>query len=129
MDTGHPGAEHCISSNQISDLGKFLQRLLVVGSGNIACEFASIFKGLGSQVIQLYRGNQVLRSFDDEIRDFVFAEILKSGVGLRLEIDVASIAHGPDGLTVTLKDGSQVQAETVLYATGRKPNVDQLNLA
>jgi glutathione reductase (NADPH) len=124
-----PGAELCISSNEIFDLETFPERLLVVGGGYIASEFASIFSGLGSQVIQLYRGSQILRGFDDEVRDFVAAEMRKSGVDLRVQADVASIARGADGLMVTLKDGEQVQVDTVLYATGRVPNVEGLNLA
>jgi len=122
------GREHVITSNEIFDLEPFPQRLLVVGGGYIACEFASIFNGLGAQVTQLYRGEQVLRGFDDEIRHFVAAEMIKSGVDLRLNAGVVDIRKAADGLRVELEDGNVVMADAVLYATGRVPNVQGLGL-
>ena len=122
------GREHVITSNDIFDLEPFPQRLLVVGGGYIACEFASIFNGLGAQVTQLYRGEQVLRGFDDEVRHFVAAEMLKSGVDLRLNAGVVDIRKAADGLRVELEDGNVVMADAVLYATGRVPNVQGLGL-
>ena len=122
------GREHVITSNEIFDLVPFPQRLLVVGGGYIACEFASIFNGLGAQVTQLYRGEQVLRGFDDEIRHFVAAEMAKSGVDLRLNAGVVDIHNSADGLRVELEDGNVVLADAVLYATGRVPNVKGLGL-
>ncbi len=122
------GREHVITSDQIFDLDPFPARLLVVGGGYIACEFASIFNGLGARVTQLYRGNQVLRGFDEDVRAFVAAEMLKTGVDLRLHADVAAIRKTADGLDVQLQDGSTVQADAVLYATGRLPNVAALGL-
>ncbi|MDP2020466.1 MAG: FAD-dependent oxidoreductase, partial [Hydrogenophaga sp.] len=92
------------------------------------CEFASIFNGLGSKVTQLYRGEQVLRGFDDEVRHFVAAEMVKSGVDLRLNADVVDIRKTEEGLRVELEGGSVVLADDVLYATGRKPNVQGLGL-
>ena len=133
-----PGREHAITSDDIFDLPVFARRLVVVGGGYIACEFASIFNGLGAQVTQLYRGKQVLRGFDDEVRAFVAGEMLKAGVDLRLDADVASIARqapqdsndaNDAALRVTLKDGSVLQADAVLYATGRVPLTDGLGLA
>lgn len=122
------GREHVITSNEIFDLEPFPKRLLIVGGGYIACEFASIFHGLGSQVVQLYRGGQVLRGFDDEIRHFVSAEMRKSGVDLRLNAGVVDIRKTDDGLRAELEDGNVVMADAVLYATGRKPNVQGLGL-
>ena len=122
------GREHVITSNEIFDLEPFPQRLLVVGGGYIACEFASIFNGLGSKVTQLYRGEQVLRGFDDEVRHFVAAEMSKSGVDLRLNADVVDIRQTADGLRVECEGGGVVMADAVLYATGRKPNVTGLGL-
>jgi glutathione reductase (NADPH) len=122
------GREHVITSNEIFDIDPFPKRLLVVGGGYIACEFASIFKGLGASVTQLYRGAQVLRGFDEEIRHFIAAEMLKSGVDLRLNADVASIVKTASGLQVTLQDGSSLEADAVLYATGRVPLVQDLGL-
>jgi glutathione reductase (NADPH) len=122
------GRELVISSDQIFDIDPFPARLLVVGGGYIACEFASIFNGLGSQVTQLYRGAQVLRGFDAEVRAFVAAEMVKTGVDLRLHADVAAISQAADGLLVQLQDGSSTTVDAVLYATGRLPNVAGLGL-
>jgi glutathione reductase (NADPH) len=128
------GREHVITSNEIFDIEPFPKRLLVVGGGYIACEFASIFNGLGAQVTQLYRGAQVLRGFDDDIRNFIAAEMLKAGVDLRLNADVANITRTPSDtknvgpLWVHLADGSTLEVDAVLYATGRVPNVKGLGL-
>lgn len=124
-----PGAELAISSDQIFDLPQFPRRLLVVGGGYIACEFASIFRGLGAEVTQLYRGEQVLRGFDAEVRHFVAAEMRKKGVDLRTGSDVENLVQTADGILARLKDGSTVLADTVLYATGRHPNTAGLGLA
>lgn len=122
------GREHVITSNEVFDLEPFPQRLLVVGGGYIACEFASIFNGLGAKVTQLYRGEQVLRGFDDEIRHFVAAEMVKTGVDLRLNADVVDVRKTDEGLRVECEGGNVVVADAVLYATGRKPNVKGLGL-
>ena len=122
------GREHAITSNEIFDLAPFPKRLLVVGGGYIACEFASILNGLGAQVIQLYRGEQVLRGFDDDVRQFLAGEMRKAGVDLRLHADVVKLVRAADGLHVTLKDGQTLKVDAVLYATGRAPNVKGLGL-
>jgi glutathione reductase (NADPH) len=123
-----PGSEHVITSNEMFDLSPFPQRLLVVGGGYIACEFASIFNGLGSQVTQLYRGHQVLRGFDEEVRAFIAGEMVKTGITLHLNTDVASIERAGKELQVRLLDGSVISVDTVLYATGRVPLVKDLGL-
>ncbi|MDO8448183.1 MAG: glutathione-disulfide reductase [Rhodoferax sp.] len=122
------GREHVLTSNDMFDLDPFPARLLVVGGGYIACEFASIFNGLGSRVTQLYRGEQVLRGFDDEVRHFVAAEMRKTGVDLRLNAGVLAIHRTPQGLEVNLEGGGAVTVDAVLYATGRVPNVQGLGL-
>ena len=122
------GREHVITSNEIFDLPVFPQRLLVVGGGYIASEFASIFNGLGSNVVQLYRGEQILRGFDDDIRQFTASEMRKHGVDLRVNTDVSRIMKTGEGLDLSLADGSVLGADTVLYATGRAPNVAGLGL-
>jgi glutathione reductase (NADPH) len=128
------GREHVITSNDIFDIEPFPKRLLVVGGGYIASEFASIFNGLGSQVTQLYRGTQVLRGFDDDVRSFIAAEMLKAGVDLRVNSDVSSITRTPSStqhvgpLWVHLVDGGALEVDAVLYATGRTPNVKGLGL-
>ncbi len=126
------GREHVLVSDAIFDLDPFPRRLVVVGGGYIASEFASIFNGLGAQVTQLYRGEQILRGFDDDVRNFVAAEMRKTGVDLRLGTDVVAIGKGAPGLEITIKDGAgttaMLPADAVLYATGRVPNVRGLGL-
>ncbi|MGE0349494.1 glutathione-disulfide reductase [Hydrogenophaga sp.] len=122
------GREHVISSNDIFDLEPFPKHLVVVGGGYIACEFASIFNGLGSKVVQLYRGQQVLRGFDDEVRHFVAGEMVKAGVDLRLNADVVDVRKTADGLRVECEGGAVLAADAVLYATGRVPNVKDMGL-
>jgi len=123
-----PGSEHVVTSDSMFDLHPFPKRLLVVGGGYIACEFASIFNGLGAKVTQLYRGEQVLRGFDDDVRRFIAQEVRKHGVDLRVQTEALSIEKTADGFSVSLHDGSSLIADTVLYATGRVPNVAGLGL-
>ena len=123
-----PGSELAVTSNEIFDLEAFPQRLVIVGGGYIAVEFAGIFNGLGANVTQLYRGPLFLRGFDSDIRAHAVQEIRKTGVDLRFETNVTEISHGADGLDVTLTDGSVISADTVLYATGRKPHLEGLGL-
>ncbi|PKO45311.1 MAG: glutathione-disulfide reductase [Betaproteobacteria bacterium HGW-Betaproteobacteria-3] len=122
------GRELVVTSDDMFDLDPFPKRLVVVGGGYIACEFASIFHGLGAQVTQLVRAPQVLRGFDDEVRDFIAAEMRKAGVDLRTNAGVAAVRRSAAGLQVQLKDGQILEADTVLYATGRAPNVAGLGL-
>lgn len=122
------GSELAITSNEMFDLPTFPKRLVVVGAGYIACEFASIFNGLGAQVTQLYRGEQILRGFDDEVRAFAAQEFVKHCVDIRTQSDVARIDKTPDGLRVTLHNGDTVMADVVLSATGRVPNTRHLAL-
>jgi glutathione reductase (NADPH) len=123
-----PGCEHVVTSDSMFDLDPFPARLLVVGGGYIACEFASIFNGLGSHVTQLYRGEQILRGFDHEVQDFIAGEMRRAGIDLRVGSNVRAIHKAAHGLQVTLMDGSTVAADVVLYATGRRPNVNGLGL-
>ena len=125
---GFPGNELAITSNEIFDLDAFPERLVVVGGGYIAVEFAGIFNGLGSQVTQLYRGPLFLRGFDSDIRAHAAQEIAKTGVDLRFEINVDSISRESGGLQVNLTDGSSLEADVVLYATGRKAHLQGLGL-
>ena len=122
------GGDLTVSSNEIFDLPEFPRRLVVVGGGYIACEFASIFQGLGAQVTQLYRGDQILRGFDDDVRAFIAEEMRKKGVDLRTRVHAEGIERGADGLRVTLQDGTTFDADTVLYATGRSPKTAGLGL-
>jgi glutathione reductase (NADPH) len=122
------GREHAITSNEVFDLDPFPRRLLVVGGGYIACELASIFNGLGAQVTQLYRGEQVLRGFDDEVRHCLAREMRQHGVDLRLHAGVVSLHREADGLHALLEDGNRLVVDAALYATGRVPNVQGLGL-
>jgi glutathione reductase (NADPH) len=126
-----PGREHIVTSDAMFDLDPFPKRLLVVGGGYIACEFASIFNGLGSKVTQLHRRAHLLTGFDDDVRQFLAGEMGKAGVDIRLNAEATSVArapHGGHGLVVTLSRGQQVEADTVLFATGRVPNTQGLGL-
>jgi len=123
-----PGREHVLTSDDMFDIEPFPARLLVIGGGYIACEFASIFNGLGSRVTQLYRGAQVLRGFDDDVRRFLGAEMLKKGVDLRTDSGMTSVERTSEGLRVALRDGGSLVVDAVLCATGRVPNVEGLGL-
>ena len=123
-----PGHELVITSDNIFDLPHFPRRLVVVGGGYIACEFASIFHGMGSEVTLLYRGEQVLRGFDDEVRDFAAQEMRKAGVDIRVRADVDRIEAAGDARRVHLRNGTAVETDVVLYATGRRANTEGLGL-
>ncbi len=122
------GSEHAVSSNEIFDLDTFPERLVIVGGGYIAVEFAGIFNGLGAKTTQLYRGPLFLRGFDEDIRRHAAKEISNSGVDLRFKNNVQAISPVGSALEVTLTDGSRLQADAVLYATGRKPHLTGLGL-
>ncbi len=124
-----PGARHAITSNETFDLAEFPRRIAVVGGGYIACEFAGIMNGLGAQVIQLYRGDRILRGFDDDIRDVVAAGMSGRGVDVRVGTDVTSIERAGEGYEVRDSHGERHVVDQVLYATGRKPNSGGIGLA
>lgn len=123
-----PGNEHVITSNEIFDLETFPQRLLIIGGGYIATEFAGIFHGLGSQVTQLYRGELFLRGFDEDVRGFLAGEMRKSGIDLRFHSNIVSLEPCDSGLRATLTDGSSLEVDTVLCATGRNPRLEGLDI-
>ena len=123
-----PGIEHTITSNEAFDLNELPPRVAIIGGGFIACEFAGIFNGLGSEVTQLYRGDAILRGFDHDVRRVVGSEMQKKGVRLKLEAEVESIRKTDSGLELTLQGGDTLEADQILYATGRVPNVRDLGL-
>jgi len=123
-----PGVEHAITSNEAFHLEALPQRIVIAGGGYIAVEFAGIFNGLGSRVTQLYRGDQILRGFDDDIRDTLAAEMRKKGVDLRLRTVITRIEKAVGGLLAHLSDGSTVLADQVMYAIGRRPHTAGLGL-
>jgi glutathione reductase (NADPH) len=124
-----PGIQHAITSNEVFFLEQLPKRVLVVGGGYIAVEFASIFHGLGAQTSLLYRGELFLRGFDGAVRTHLKNELETSGVDLQFNADITRIDKQPDGsLLATLQDGQQLVCDTIFYATGRRPMLDNLGL-
>ncbi|PKO72205.1 MAG: glutathione-disulfide reductase [Betaproteobacteria bacterium HGW-Betaproteobacteria-14] len=126
-----PGIEHAITSNEAFDLPMLPRRVLIVGGGYIAIEFAGIFRGLGAEVALSYRGEEILRGFDDDVRRHLHAEMARRGIDIWLRSEVRGIARLPDGsLKVSLVGtaGGEAVFDTVMMATGRVPNTDGLGL-
>jgi glutathione reductase (NADPH) len=124
-----PGIEYSIDSNEVFSMETFPEDVVVVGGGYIAVEFAGIFNGLGANTHLLYRGDQILRGFDNEVRSYVTNEISKSGVKISHNTDVSAIEKLSNGrIRCLLNNGSSVECDTVLYATGRRPKTDNLGL-
>ncbi|WP_144634132.1 glutathione-disulfide reductase [Bordetella genomosp. 13] len=124
-----PGKEHVTTSNEAFFLKELPRRVVVVGGGYIAVEFASIFHGMGAQVTQLYRGELFLRGFDGGIREHLRDELCKKGLDLRFNADPARIDRQEDGsLRVTLRTGEHIDTDCVFYATGRRAMTDGLGL-
>lgn len=122
------GKELAISSNEIFQLPSQPKRVLVVGGGYIASEFAGILNGMGTKTTQFYRSEQILRGFDNEVRDFVADEMRKKGIDLRVNTDVAALEAVSGGIKVTDTDGGLLEVDQVLYATGRVPNAAGMGL-
>ena len=123
-----PGAEHAITSNEAFHLKELPASILIVGGGYIAVEFAGIFSGLGSRTTLAYRGEKVLRGFDDDLRSGLMEEMAKRGIDVRVKFDPASIAKSGRGYAVTMNDGAVVEAACVMFATGRTPSTRGLGL-
>lgn len=124
-----PGIQHAITSNEVFFLGQLPKRILVVGGGYIAVEFASIFHGMGAHTSLLYRGELFLRGFDGAVRSHLKDELNKSGLDLQFNADITRIDKQPDGsLLATLQNGQQLACDTIFYATGRRPMLDNLGL-
>lgn len=124
---GYPGHEHAITSNEVFYLDKLPKAIVVQGGGYIALEFASIFARFGVETTLVYRGDKLLRGFDEEVRDFITEEIGRH-VNLVLNDDIASISKDNNGLTVHLASGSEIAVDQVLAATGRAPMTSDLGL-
>ncbi|MBT9385605.1 glutathione-disulfide reductase [Pseudooceanicola sp. CBS1P-1] len=123
-----PGAELGLVSDDIFDMPTLPKRVLIVGGGYIGCEFAGILNGLGSEVTQFYRGEQVLRGFDNEARDLIATEMRAAGIDLRTGIDVTALEQDGAAIKVAATDGESYSFDAVIFATGRKPNTDGLGL-
>ncbi|WP_417518516.1 glutathione-disulfide reductase [Minwuia sp.] len=123
-----PGIEHAITSNEVFYLDTFPKRFVVVGGGYIAVEFAGIMNGMGADVTQLYRSEQILRGFDGDVRETLSKEIVKKGIDLRVNTNITAIEKDGGTLIATLTDGSKLEADCIMYATGRHPNTASLGL-
>ena len=123
-----PGVEHAITSNEAFHLEEMPASILIVGGGYTAVEFAGIFDGLGSETTLVYRGEKVLRGFDEDLRDGLMAEMFKREIDVRVNTNVAAIEKNWGDYTVTLTDGSTLDVECVMFATGRTPNTSGLGL-
>ncbi|WP_096700740.1 glutathione-disulfide reductase [Magnetospirillum sp. 15-1] len=123
-----PGIEHAVTSNEALDLMQLPERVVIVGGGYIAVEFAGIFNALGVGVTQVLRGDTLLRGFDADIRVTLAEEMVKKGVDLRTTTQVRAIQRRGHGYGVELSDGQTVEADLVMYATGRVPNTEGLGL-
>ena len=124
-----PGKEHIISSNEVFYLPSFPKRVLVVGGGYIAVEFAGIFNGLGAETHQMYRGPLFLRGFDDEVRTFIADEMQKKGINLHFNANVQRIEKNSDGSLLAVGDnGVDLEVDAIMYSTGRLPKTDNLGL-
>lgn len=123
-----PGHELAITSNEAFNLESLPSRIVIVGGGYIAVEFAGIFSGLGVETVLVCRGEQILRGFDDDLRNHLAAEMKKKGIELRTRADVAAIERSGDGVRVSLNDGTGFGAGQIMFATGRIPNVMDLGL-
>jgi glutathione reductase (NADPH) len=124
-----PGGELAISSNEVFHLDEFPRRVIVVGGGYIAVEFAGIFNGLGAKTHLIYRGELFLKNFDKDVRTGLAAQMTAQGIQLHFDNDVVSIEKNPDGsLNATLGNGDCLEVDAVMYATGRKPKTSGLGL-
>ncbi|MTJ03445.1 MAG: glutathione-disulfide reductase [Sediminimonas qiaohouensis] len=127
---GIAGEELAITSNEVFHLDHLPKRMLVVGGGYIACEFACILNGLGVEVTQYYRGAQVLRGFDDEARGLVAEEMQQKGVELHLGTNVLEMKRDEASGSIWVKstNGDEREFDQVMFATGRAPNTHDMGL-
>jgi glutathione reductase (NADPH) len=123
-----PGAEHAITSNEAFHLPSLPESILIVGGGYIAVEFAGIFAGLGVRTILVYRGPKILRGFDEDLRDGLTEAMVKRGIDVRVDTQVAAIGKAGSRYAVTLQDGREVETGMVMFATGRAPNTPGIGL-
>jgi glutathione reductase (NADPH) len=123
-----PGGELAITSNEVFELEELPARILVVGGGYIAVEFAGVFHGLGSRTSLLHRGDKLLRGFDDDVRDALGKAYAERGIDLALGVTIERMDRRGGCIAVTLSDGRVIEADQVLVATGRRPNTKGLGL-
>ena len=124
-----PGlADHAITSAEALDLKTLPERIVVYGAGYIALEFAGIFKGFGSEVHLVYRGDLPLRGFDDDMRRHMVEALQNRGIHIHAGTTLASVAPEDGQLAVTLSDGQTALCDQIMAATGRLPNTKGLGL-
>jgi glutathione reductase (NADPH) len=123
-----PGIEHAISSNEAFHLADFPRRVLIQGGGYIAVEFAGIFAGLGAHVTLVYRGENILRGFDDDVRKHLRVEMEARGIKVITGCKVAAIEKAGHHYSVRLSGGNQITVDRVMFAIGRHPNVAKIGL-
>jgi glutathione reductase (NADPH) len=123
-----PGIEHAISSNEALHLPALPRHILIQGGGYIAVEFACIFAGLGAQVTLIYRGSNILRGFDDEVREHLRDEMMARGIDIRCGHTVTRIVKLDEVYSVTLSNGDNIMVDKVMFAVGRRPNTQGLGL-
>lgn len=128
VDAQMPGLEHTITSNEAFHLEEMPKRVIVAGGGYIAVEFACIFHGLGAETHLIYRGEQILRGFDGEVRKFLYDEMTKKGIHIHLNDVFAKVEKKADGLHVHTKKGKEIVVDQAMLAIGRKPAVKGLGL-
>jgi glutathione reductase (NADPH) len=124
-----PGIEHAITSNEALDLGTRPRRIIIVGGGYIAVEFAGIFHNLGAEVCVVIRGEELLNGFDDDIRVCLAQELRGRGIEIRARTQVTRIDKHEHGVDLATASGGSLSADLVMYATGRKPNTRGMGLA
>ena len=123
-----PGVERVISSNDAFHLRELPKRIVIQGGGYIALEFACIFAGYGSDVTVIYRGENILRGFDDDVRTHVRAELEREGITILTGNTITKVDKHAEGYTSHLSNGSSIASEQVMFAIGRHPNVANLGL-
>jgi glutathione reductase (NADPH) len=123
-----PGAKHAMTSNEAFYLPALPQSIIIVGGGYIGVEFASIFHGMGSRVTQIHRGPLFLRGFDDDAREALAKEMTKKGIDIRFNASVEGIEKTAQDIRATLSGGVKLEAERIMFATGRLPHTQGLGL-
>jgi len=126
--TAIAGGEHVISSNEAFHLKKLPKRILIQGGAYIALEFAGIFNGLGSEVTLVYRGEKILRGFDEDVREHLTRELELRGIKVLTRKIVKAVEKVDHGFDVALSDNEQIMVDLAMFATGRRPNVEGLGL-
>ena len=127
-----PGIEHAITSDGMFEMTEQPKRMVILGGGYIGCEFACVMNGLGTEVTQVIRKEQILNGFDKDVRNELHEALVKQGIKILTNAEILGIEKTSDGVTVTISDGKEQQvivADAVsLAATGRRPKLENLGL-